>query len=101
MSGPLTREDDWVKVATFLEKLGQPARHPGRHLEQGEGALGKLWLLGPSGRRKPRDGVDYARRSGKRGGGAGSVGAKQLGPFWGRVSFLHDVAFKYFRHKLV
>jgi hypothetical protein len=100
MSGPLTHEGDWVKIATFLDKFGQPVGHPGRHLEEGEGTPGKLWLLGPSGRRKPREGVDYARRSGKRGGGAGSVGARRLGPFWGRVSFLRDVALKYFPQKL-
>ena len=97
MSGPLTREGEWVKIATFLEKLGQPAGRQGRHLEE-DGS--KLWLLGPRGRRKPRDGVDYARRSGKRGGGAGSVGARRLGPFWGRIDFLREVALKYFPRKL-
>jgi hypothetical protein len=98
MSGNQSREGDWVKITTFLEKLGQPTGHPGRHLEEDGN---KLWRLGPSGRRKPREDVDYCRRSGKRGGGAGSIGAKQLGPFWGHVRFLREVALKYFPRKLV
>jgi len=44
----------------------------------------------------PRDGTDYTRMMGKRGGGAG----RNLGPFWGDEDFLRQVAITYFKHKL-
>ena len=96
-SGPHTRDGDWVKVAAFLTQLDLASGHPGRYLEE---SGGKIWHLGPNGKRKPRAEVDYRRRSGKRGGGAGSVGAKMLGPFWGHVSFLREVALTYYPRKL-
>jgi hypothetical protein len=98
MSGrPHARDGEWVKVAVFLTELGLASGHPGRYLEE---SGGKLWHLGPNGNRKPRPDVDYRRHSGKRGGGAGSVGARMLGPFWGRVPFLREVALKHYPRKL-
>ena len=81
-------EGEWIRLSAFLSELREPAGHPQRHVE--DQSSKKLWWLGIRYTRAPREGVDWCRRSGKRGGGAGSVGAKRLGPIYGRVAFLKE-----------
>ena len=90
----MVRQGGWIKVASFLQVLGEPDGHPQRFLEGA--SRKKLWLLGPRFQRAPRLGTDYTRTAGKRGGGAGS----EHGPLWGSQDFLQQVASVYFRHKL-
>jgi len=97
--GSMEMDGDWVQISSFLRALREPFGHPLRHLH-GQPSSKKIWRLGPRLKRSPREGVDWARRSGKRGGGAGPSGARVLGPIFGRVSFLREVAFVYYKHRL-
>ena len=91
-----------VRASSFLRVLGERVGHPLRCLAASPSSPSrkKLWLAGPRLRRLPRVGVDWARRCGKRGGGAGPSGAKSLGPIFATESFLREVCFAYYKRRL-
>ena len=98
----MEKDGGWVRASSFLRVLGEPVGHPLRFLAASPSlpSRKKLWLVGPRLRRLPRVGVDWASRCGKRNGGAGPSGAKSLGPLFATESFLREVCFAYYKHRL-
>jgi hypothetical protein len=85
------REDGgWIPLKPALKALGESCKNPGRYVEAGSDAPGKLWLVGQL-KRVPRQNLDYKRGASVRGG---------CNPFLVRKTFLKEVVLERFKHKL-
>ena len=86
-----TDDDSWVKLATFLKHVKEPAQQPKRYVD---GKSKKTWMLGPRKNRLPKLKKDWDYMKTSQGGGAGDSLLHV------RVSFLKEVCMAYYKHRV-